>query len=131
MDTVMLRREGLSLALLGIYSLEVALVAAGWFSRSGVVFMGTTALCLILSFRLSAASPSIWPTIMVASHLIALACLWLGRPGDALVLAAWGAAHAPATIAVIQGVLLRTGTGRRLATRARTPQSRRRHGPED
>ena len=131
METAMLRREGASLALLGIYSLEIALVAAGWFDRSGVVFMGTTALCLILSVRLSAASPSIWPTIMVASHLIALACLWLGRPGDAVVLAAWGAAHAPATIAVAQGVLLRTGTGRRLAAQARPLQGRKRQTVED
>ncbi len=111
MDLSLLRREGSSLALMSLYSLEACLVAAGWFGRANAAFMATTALCLILSCRLAATGRSIWPTILVASHLIALACLWMGRSGDAIVLAAWGAAHGPAAIAVAQGLLARAGAG--------------------
>lgn len=114
MDLSLLRREGLSLALMGVYGLEAGVVAAGWFGRAGLLIMGTTTLCLLLSVWLARGSRSIWPSLMVASHLIALTCLWLGRPGDAVVLAAWGAAHAPALIAAAQGLLLRAGPRFRL-----------------
>jgi hypothetical protein len=119
MDFARLKREGLSVALMAVYSLEAGLVAAGWFGNANGLFISTTTIGLILSLRLAGRSRSIWPTIMVASHLIALACLLLGRRGDAVVLAAWGAAHAPALIAMSQGLLQRSGALPRLTAQVR------------
>jgi len=119
MDVGVLKREGLTVALVAVYSVEAGLVAAGWFGSANGLFIVTTMLSLAFSLRLAMRDRSIWPTIMVASHLIALTCLWMGRPGNAVVLAAWGAAHAPALIAMTQGLLLRAGSGLQQTAKAR------------
>ena len=113
MDPMMLKREWPSLGLLGLYALEGSLAGAGRFATAEGLFLATAALGLAISLRLAMTDRSIWPTIMVASQLICVTCLLLGRTGDALVLAVWAAAHAPALIALAPGMVVRARAGRR------------------
>lgn len=112
MDPMILKREWPSLGLLGLYALEGGLAGAGHFATAGGLFVATAALGLAISLRLAMTDRALWPTILVAAQLVCLTCLLLGRTGDALVLAVWAAAHAPALIALAPGMVVRARAGR-------------------
>jgi hypothetical protein len=110
MSATFVRREWVSLALLAVYLLEAGLVKAGWFGSMGAVFIASGGVGLMLTLTIAKADRTIWPTLMVAAQLVCMTCLLLGRSTDTLVLAVWGAAHAPALIAMVPGMLLRART---------------------
>lgn len=125
MNATFLRREWASLALLAVYLLEAVLVKMGWFGSAGGLFIATGGAGLGLTVMIATSDRTIWPTLMVAAQLVCVTCLLLSRAGDTLVLAVWGAAHAPAMIAMVPGLLLRARAGRSAASvyRASRPSS--------
>ena len=110
------RRSDLLVAgVLAIHFTDLAIWLSGGFVRlSGVILaLDVTALALLIG--LGRTDRSVWANAALCAQAVTVLTLVVRSPGDPMVSAAWSAAHAPAFLALMPGLVVRFSP-RRAAT---------------
>lgn len=116
MDIFPKKTSDLPVALvLAVNLLDLAIWASGGFVRLSGLILALDVAALASLIWLCRTDRSVWASAALCAQAVTVLTLIVRSPGDPMVSAAWSAAHAPALLALLPGLVIRFSP-RRAAT---------------